>query len=84
MLANLQPIQDQSQEIPESQESSELERKWAWGSAEATTPLPRGALLENKVCFSGDCYSWDFDEDRTPATELLHRADIKVSSCCLE
>lgn len=39
MLANLQPSQDQSQEIPESQESSELERKWAWGSAEATTPL---------------------------------------------
>lgn len=32
-------------------------------------PPPLGPPLENKVCFSGDCHSWGFDEDRTPATE---------------
>lgn len=42
-------------------------------------PPPPGALLEDKVCFSGDCHGWGFDEDRTPAAELLHRADIKAS-----
>lgn len=51
MLANLQPSPDQSQEIPESQESSELERKWAWGSAEATTPLPREPSWKTRFAF---------------------------------
>jgi hypothetical protein len=38
-------------------------------------PPPLGSPLENKICFSGDCHSQGFDEDRTPATGLLQRVD---------
>lgn len=72
MLANLQPSQGWSWEIPENQESSDLEREWAWESAEAATspriPLGKQDLFLRRL-------SQGFDEDRTLATGLLQRVD---------